>query len=148
MSVITAAVNMIEAQAEQARISAESNTDEQAYFVSVLYDYWPDIPDGTMLPEGKILLYSDGILYRVNEGQVHQKQSTWTPDTAVSIFTPIPNPNEDGTIDNPIAWVEGMEAEKGKYYISDGIKYLCIESSGIGLWGNPADLPRYFEVTL
>ena len=146
MSVITAAVNVIEAQAEQARISAESNTDEQAYFVSVLYDYWPDVPDGTMLPEGKIVSYSDGILYRVNEGQGHQKQSTWTPDTAVSIFTPIPNPNESGTIDNPITWIEGMEAKEGKYYISNGIKYLCIESSGIGLWGDPADLERYFQI--
>lgn len=39
-----------------------------------------------------------------------------------------------------------MESEEGKYYISNGIKYLCIESSGIGLWGDPADLVRYFQV--
>ena len=146
MGVITAMVDMVEAQARQARISAENNTDEQAYEAAALYEYWPDILEGTMLQAGKIVRHSDGILYRVKEGQGHQKQSTWSPDTAASLFTPIPKPEESGTEDNPIAWVEGMESEEGKYYISNGIKYLCIESSGIGLWGDPADLARYFQV--
>lgn len=146
MSVVNAALDMIEAQSKQAKINAESNTNEQAYSVAALYDYWPDIPEGTMLAEGKIVLHSNGILYRVNEGQGHQKQSTWAPDTAVSLFTPIPKEGEDGTFENPISWVQGMESEEGKYYISNGIKYLCIESSGIGLWGDPADLARYFQV--
>ncbi len=129
----------------QAQISAAGNTDEQAYAVKALYDYWPDIPEGTELPAGKIVLHSDGILYRVKEGQGHKKQATWSPDTAASLFTPIPKDGETGTKENPIAWVDGMESEEGKYYIDEGVLYQCIESSGIGLYGKPKDLARYFS---
>ena len=140
------AIEKLKALRKQAEINAAGNTDVQAYETSALYEYWPDIPEGTMLEAGKIVQHSDGILYRVKEGQGHQKQSTWSPDVAPSLFTPIPKPEESGTKDNPIAWVEGMESEEGKYYISDGVKYLCIESSGIGLYGKPADLARYFQL--
>lgn len=140
------AIEKLKAMRKQAEINAAGNTDAQAYETSALYEYWPDIPEGTMLEAGKIVQHSDGILYRVKEGQGRQKQSTWSPDTAASLFTPIPKPEESGTEDNPIAWVEGMESEEGKYYISDGVKYLCIESSGIGLYGKPADLARYFQL--
>lgn len=140
------ALNTLGAMVRQVKISANKNTDSQtAYAVYDLYDYWPDIPDGTFLNEGKIVSHSNHVLYKVNKGQGHAKQSTWTPDTAVSLFTPIPKSGEDGTIDNPIEWVNGMESEEGKYYIDDGVKYLCIESSGTGLWAKPKDLPRYFK---
>ena len=139
------ALEKLAAMRQQAEISAAGNTDEQAYAVKALYDYWPDIPDGTKLPAGKIVLHSDGILYRVKEGQGHKKQATWAPDTATSLFTPIPKASETGTQDNPITWVEGMESEEGKYYTDDGVLYQCIESSGIGLYGKPKDLARYFS---
>lgn len=139
------ALEKLAAMRQQAEISAAGNTDEQAYAVKALYDYWPDIPDGTKLPAGKIVLHSDGILYRVKEEQGHKKQATWAPDTATSLFTPIPKAGETGTQDNPITWVEGMESEEGKYYTDDGVLYLCIESSGIGLYGKPKDLARYFS---
>lgn len=129
----------------QAKISAAGNTDERAYAVKTLYDYWPDIPEGTKLPAGKIVLHSDGILYRVKEGQGHEKQATWAPDVSSSMFTPIPKASETGTQYNPITWVEGMESEEGKYYTDEGVLYLCIESSGIGLYGKPKDLARYFS---
>lgn len=140
------AITKLKAMRKQAEFNSAFNTDAQAYEVADLYEYWPDIPDGTMLEAGKIVQHSDGILYRVKEGQGHQKQSTWSPDTAASLFTPIPRASESGTEDNPITWIEGMESEEGKYYISDGVKYLCIESSGIGLYGKPADLARYFKL--
>lgn len=140
------AIEKLKAMRKQAEINAAGNTDAQACETSALYEYWPDIPEGTMLEAGTIVQHSDGILYRVKEGQGHQKQSTWAPDATPSLFTPIPKPEESGTKDNPIAWVEGMESEEGKYYISDGVKYLCIESSGIGLYGKPADLARYFQL--
>lgn len=139
------ALEKLAAMRQQAEISAAGNTDEQAYAVKALYDYWPDIPEGTKLPAGKIVLHSDGVLYRVKEGQGHEKQATWAPDVSSSMFTPIPKASETGTQDNPITWVEGMESEEGKYYTDDGVLYLCIESSGIGLYGKPKDLARYFS---
>ena len=129
----------------QAKISAAGNTDEQADAVKSLYAYGPDIPVVTRLEEGKIVLHSDGILYKVKEGKAHDKQAIWSPDVSASIFSPIPKSGESGTKDNPITWVEGMETEEGKYYTDAGELYICIESSEIGLYGQPKDLARYFS---
>lgn len=136
---------ILKAMRDQAKISASGNTDAQAYGVIALHDYWPDIPNGSTLEEKKIVLHSDGILYRVKDGMGHQKQVTTAPDVAASLFTPIPRPGEDGTKDNPIAWVEGMESEVGKYYTDEGVLYIGLENSGTGLYGRPKDLARYFQ---
>lgn len=93
MGVITAAVDVIEAQAEQARISAESNTDEQALNVVALYANWGDLPEGTTLAASVRLNYQ-GALYKVLTE--HQKQATWNPVDAPSLFAKvlIPDPGE------------------------------------------------------
>lgn len=126
----------------QARINADSNTNAQAYETYALYDSWEEIPENTFLKEGKKVGYK-GILYAVN-APGHNKQANWAPDTAVSLFIPIPKDDEGG-IDNPIVWVSGMVSEKDKYYADAGVTYLCIESSGVGLYAQPKDLPRYFQ---
>lgn len=93
MGVITAAVDMIEAQAGQARISAESNSDKQALNVVALYANWEDLPEGTTLAVGVRLNYQ-GVLYKVLTE--HQKQATWNPVDAPSLFAKvlIPDPGE------------------------------------------------------
>lgn len=139
------ALDKMRAMLKQAEITAESNDSEQAYEVSSLYPYFPDIPEGTRLKEKTKVLHSDGILYEVKEGQTHAKQSNWAPDVSPSLFTPIPRESEAGTKDNPIEWTMGMISEEGKYYTDGGVTYLCIESSGIGLYGSPKDLSRYFS---
>lgn len=140
------AADNLAATFKQAKINSAGNTDEQAYAVVALYDYWPDIQDGTYLAAGKIVSHSDGILYRVADGQGHNKLANWSPDVATTLFTPIPKAGESGTIDNPITWVSGMISEVGKYYIDEEAVYLCIESSGVGLYAQPKDLPRYFKI--
>ena len=89
----------------------------------------------------ELLCYMD-VLYKVIV--THDKQSAWNPKDAASLFTPI-NESHSGTIEDPIPWVIGMVAENGRYYIDEDILYLCIESSGVGLYAQPKDLPRYFE---
>ena len=93
MGVITAAVDMIEAQAGQARISAESNSDEQALNVVALYANWENLPEGTTLAVGVRLNYQ-GVLYKVLTE--HQKQAAWNPVDAPSLFAKvlIPDPGE------------------------------------------------------
>lgn len=123
-------------------------TDEQAISVKVLFKKWDEYEDGTDMTDGTNdtvlmrVLYKD-ILYKVIK--THKKQSDWTPDTASSLFTPIGFPDA-GTIDNPITWVDGMESETGKYYTDEGVLYIAIEDSGVGLYGKPKDLARYFKV--
>lgn len=125
----------------QARIDAEANTDEQALNVKALYPEWADIKDGETLEEGKRVNYLD-VLYKVI--QAHDKQSAWNPKDSNSLFTPI-NESHKGTLEDPIPWLSGMVAEFGLYYIDEDVIYLCIESSGVGLYAQPKDLPRYFE---
>lgn len=91
MGVITAAVDMVEAQAGQARISAKSNTDEQALKVPALYPDWEDVAEGDALTAGERYNYQ-GVLYKVL--QEHKKQDAWNPVDAPSLFAKvlIPDP--------------------------------------------------------
>ena len=125
---------------KQAEINCDTNTDEQALEVKVLYPEWEDIPEGAEMPEGKRVNY-EGVLYKVKTP--HNKQSTWNANDS-NLFTPIDEAHK-GTIDDPIPWVSGMVSEQGKYYIDEGITYYCKESSGVGLYAQPKDLARYFD---
>lgn len=131
-----------EAMLQLAKMQAKEITeDEKALTVQALHDEWNG--NGVEYKENTYLNYKRQ-LYKVNEGQTHISQPDWTPDTAHSLFTAIGKPGE-GTQDNPIKWVDGMIAEEGKYYIDEGVMYLCIENSVIGLYGKPKNLARYFK---
>lgn len=86
------ALQFLNAIMKQAEISCGTNTDEQALEVQILYPNWEDLEDGTTLKVGDRVNY-DGILYNVI--QEHQKQSTWNPVDAPSLFTKvlIPDPS-------------------------------------------------------
>ena len=66
-------------------------------------------------------------LYKVREGKGHTTQENWTPDKTPDLWVVIALETEDGTLENPIEAVRGMEYEYGKYYrdIEDGKVYLC-----------------------
>lgn len=86
------ALQLLNAIMKQAEISCESNTDEQALAVQVLYPNWEDIANGTTLAVGQRVNYLD-VLYNVL--QEHQKQSTWNPVDSPSLFAKvlIPEPS-------------------------------------------------------
>lgn len=86
------AIEFLKAMRKQATINCVENTDEQALEVQILYPNWEDLEDGTMLKVGDRVNY-DGILYNVI--QEHQKQSTWNPVDAPSLFAKviIPDPS-------------------------------------------------------
>lgn len=76
---------------KQAKINCSNNTDEQALTVKTLYPDWTSLADGTTLKVGDRVNY-EGVLYKVL--QEHQKQETWNPVDAPSLFAPvlIPDP--------------------------------------------------------
>lgn len=135
-------IDVLKSMTRQSHYNAENNTDEQAVKVKELYPEFEEIKDGELLSVGNRVNYFE-TLYKVI--QEHNKQSTWNPQEATSLFTPIDESHE-GTIEDPIPWVSGMESEYGLYYTDEGIIYLCIESSGVGLYAQPKDLLRYFEI--
>lgn len=86
------ALKRMGAMLQQAKINSVSNTDEQALEVQSLYPDWESIEDGTILNVGERVNYI-GILYNVL--QTHQKQSSWNPIDAPSLFVKvlIPDPS-------------------------------------------------------
>ena len=88
----------------------------------------------------------DGELYKVKDGMGHTSQADWSPDVAVSLFEKI-NETNVGTKADPIPYSGNMVLEKGKYYIEDGIIYLCNRDTGIAIYNRLADLVGiYVEV--
>lgn len=85
------ALKHMHAMLSQAKFNSVDNTDEQALEVQSLYPEWASLADGTTLKVGDRVNY-EGLLYNVL--QEHQKQSTWNPVDAPSLFAQvlIPDP--------------------------------------------------------
>lgn len=74
------------AMLRQAQINCASNSDVQALEVASLYPDWAALAEGTTLEAGQRVNY-EGVLYNVL--QTHQKQATWTPAAAPSLFAQV-----------------------------------------------------------
>jgi len=86
------ALKHMHAMLSQAKFNSVDNTDEQALEVQSLYPEWASLADGTTLKAGDRVNY-EGLLYNVL--QEHQKQATWNPVDAPSLFAQvlIPDPS-------------------------------------------------------
>lgn len=88
----------------------------------------------------------DGVLYVVR--QPHTTQETWLPGAVgtESLYARVAEEDE-GTIDNPIAYDGNMALENGKYYIQNGIVYRCTRDTVNPVYNALADLVGiYVEV--
>ena len=106
--------NILRAMSKQSKIDAVNNTDEQALEVQSLYPEWETISDGTTLKVGQRVNYN-GLLYNVL--QEHQKQSTWNPIDAPSLFAQVLIPDETVIPD----WVQ-PDSTNG-YMIGDRVNH-------------------------
>ncbi len=70
----------------QAQTNAQSNTDEQAIGVQSLYPDWDSFNENDTLKTGLRVNYN-GVLYKVITE--HQKQQTWNPEDAPSLFAKV-----------------------------------------------------------
>ena len=66
------------------RVPASELSDAQMAELLGLFDAWEDIAEGATIEEGKLLTYQADALYRVID--THDKQATWTPASAHSLF--------------------------------------------------------------
>ncbi len=128
-----------------ATFAAATFTDAQALAVKNLYPDWSDLPDGTHLEAGQRVRYN-GNLYKVRTGQSHDKQSTWTPTDAASLFEAIDEAHA-GTLEDPIPAVANMQYYEGKYYSEGDTVYLCTKDTGIPISQLPSTLVNiYFSI--
>ena len=118
---------LTEAEVSRMLISAQINTlsvdDATAYR---MLEFYPEWQSGQSYPIGYKLLY-DGRLYRVI--QAHTSQDDWTPDASASLFERI-DETHDGSKYDPIPYEGNMALENGKYYVQNGVTYLCNRDTG------------------
>lgn len=130
MRLLDNSISASKAVQAQAKFAAVNNTDEQALAVKGLYKNWNDDPDGYHYdvdnPEDKRRNYNGG-LWNLNES--HNKQASWYPGADPTLWTQIVE-GHDGTYEDPIpvpdsVKTSGFEYEYGKYYLENGVIYLC-----------------------
>lgn len=118
-------------------------SDELALTVINIYPEWK-VNKGFEV--GERIKYN-GKLYKVLA--THSAIESWKPDTAPTVFEPI-NVENTGTLNDPIEAAVGMLYHKDKYYIENGVIYLCIRDdtgNGTQLYHMPSALVgTYFEI--
>ncbi len=126
-----------------AAFAAETFTDSQALAVKELYPDWDDLPEGTHLETGQRVRYQ-GRLHKVTTA--HERQATWTPTDAPTLFEAIDEAHT-GTLEDPIPATPNMEYFEGKYYSEGGTVYRCTRGTGIPIAQLPGTLVGiYFEI--
>lgn len=117
-------------------VNTMSLTDNDALSVKSVYTEWETLI-GKEVKQGD-KMQCDGRLWKVL--QQHTVQEQWRPGTGTeSLYTEIVE-TASGTADDPIPYNNNMELEQGKYYIQDGITYLCTRNTEIPVYQPLADL--------
>lgn len=100
-------------------------TDEEAYQVKEMYPTFESLI-GQSVSAGIKLQYNDD-LYKVLSG-ISSLSESQKPDMYATMFEII-EISSAGTTDDPIAYNNNMVLVEGKYYIQNGVLYLCTAST-------------------
>lgn len=122
--------DMINKLVQVAKMKLPELDDKTATQYGELYPEWSSRIGKEVTVDTR--LWYNGNLWKVTNA--HTVQADWTPDTASSLFVKVAKDTEGGTINNPIHYSINMELIEGKYYIEDGIIYLCTRSLAQSVW--------------
>ena len=116
---------LFEATAVVARANAQALADEQALEAKVLYPTFDELVEMGYTAEKEGFKFRDGDdLWKTAQGNVIF-QAQYRPGTGTeSLYTHIDEAHA-GTLNDPIPAKANMEYEYGKYYVEDGVIYLC-----------------------
>lgn len=132
-------------------------TDEQAILTPEIYQDWEDDPEGYHYsldnPKDQWRTHADGLWKLLQD---HDKQESWYPGAAPTLWVQLDADQHAGTQEDPIpvpvsVTTSGFEYEAGKYYTWAGQAYLCqrvgMESGAkITLYYPPSDLVEQYFV--
>lgn len=126
------------------RINESFFTVEQALEMKAYFPLWTDLV-GQEANIGFRFQYGE-LLYEVIKP--HTFSEEWKLDSGTESLYKVVQIEASGSIDDPIEWKKNMELFEGKYYIEDGILYLCTRDSGIALSYTLADLVDQYVVAV
>lgn len=121
--------------------------DEQALEMPDLFRTWDEVLAAGEQLEADTVLNLDGQLYRVVQPVTPQAHQRPDGEGMLAIYRPIDQTHE-GTKEDPVPFVYGMDTEQGTYYSSGGKTYLCNLTMTPCVWapGTPG-LWQWTEVT-
>lgn len=128
---------LTESEVSRMLIAAQINTlavDDQTALR--MMEYYPTWAVDTLYSAGYKVQYN-GKLYKVITA--HTSQADWTPDAAVTLFERI-DEMHDGSRYDPIPYDGNMALESGKYYVENGVLYLCTRDTINPVYNALADL--------
>lgn len=120
--------------ATKSGINTMSMTNNEVLKVKDMYPLWIS---GIEVKTGEKYLYED-CLWEVRQG--HTTQDGWKPSLETASIWKRIDEEHSGTLEDPIPYAAPMELFNGKYYVEDGIIYLCNRDSGIPLSQTLAEL--------
>lgn len=98
--------------------------DASALEMSTLFPTWGEVLEqGAELAKGRVIS-DNGRLYRVMQAVTPQAHQAPHDDGMLAIYRPIDR-THDGTLEDPIPWVYGMDCYDALYYSYNGAIYLC-----------------------
>ena len=121
---------------ERSRINTMALTDNESLKHKIFYPLWEELI-GTEVDTGFKFTYKD-TLYKVK--QKHTLSEEWKPDSGTESLYEEVNETNAGTLEDPIPYNNNMELEINKYYIQNGITYLCFRGSEQPVYQNLDEL--------
>lgn len=124
--------------------------NEQAATVPLCYPKWEEYI-GKALPkeddQGRVnRVQYGGKLWQVRQ-DINIVLENQPPGISTAALYEVIDVTHAGTLEDPIPYDQTMKVYNGKYYIEDGIIYLCTRDSGNPLYASCASLvPHYFDV--
>ena len=134
-------LSKLRAITKQAVINSTNNTDEEALETQALYPDWSNLEEGYAFEVGERVNYLE-VLYKVL--QAHQKQSTWNPTDAHSLFAKVLVADENTILE----WEQPDSTnpyKNGDKVMFNGNVYECIAPEGVACVWSPSEYPAYWE---
>lgn len=104
----------------------------------------PEWAENTKYDTGCAVVYG-GLVYKCI--QAHTALSSWLPNDTPTLWEVV-FPEYEGTVYDPIPAVSGLRYFKDKYYLENGVLYLCVRDdteNGTVLYAPPSELvDNYF----
>ena len=105
--------------------AAPTLTDNQALTMPDLFPTWEQVLEEAQPLKKDSIINDGGTLYRVvQDNTIPQAHQPPHGEGMLAVYRPIDKSHE-GTADDPIPWIYGMDCHEGTYYSYNGKTYLC-----------------------